>query len=111
MELKTEIKKGSYAVRITVEEEDHEVGRAWLYILYNSLHEEPFGFLEDVFVDEGHRKKGYGNLLVHKAVDEAKVQKCYKLIFTTRHIKPEVQEWYKKLGFKDWGTEFRMDLK
>ena len=32
-----------------------EVGRAFLYVLRNDLHPEPFGFVEDVFVDASAR--------------------------------------------------------
>ncbi|HLD60937.1 MAG TPA: GNAT family N-acetyltransferase [Patescibacteria group bacterium] len=110
MEIKKEIKKDSFCVRITIEEDGKEVGRARLYVMQNDLHTEPFGFLEDVFVEEAYRKKGFGKKLVEESIEEAKQQGCYKLIFTTRHTKPETQAWYEKMGFKNWGMEFRMDL-
>lgn len=110
MEINKEIKKDAYAVRIAVQDGGQEVGRAWLYVMFNNLHAEPFGFLEDVFVDESTRGRGYGTKLVEEVVKEAKERGCYKLIFTTRHSKPQTQEWYEKMGFKNHGVEFRMDL-
>ena len=110
MQIKKEIKKDAYAIKILIVESGKEIARAWLYVLFNSLHKEPFAFLEDGVVEEGYRGQGHGSALAKLAAEEAKNQGCYKLIFTARNIKPEGQKLYLKLGFKDWGKEFRMDL-
>ncbi|OGH92968.1 MAG: hypothetical protein A2534_03370 [Candidatus Magasanikbacteria bacterium RIFOXYD2_FULL_39_9] len=110
MQVKREIKNDSYGIRITVVEEDKEIGRVWLYVLYNNLHKEPFGLLEDVFVDEKQRGKGVGKQVVQAAIEEAKKIGCYKLIANTRSSKEIVCAWYEKFGFKKHGVEFRMDL-
>ena len=86
------------------------MARAYLDILYNGLHEEPFGLLEDVYVDENFRGKGLGTRVVNKVMELAKENKCYKLIATSRHSRPKVHELYRKIGFEDWGREFRMDF-
>lgn len=98
------------AMQFTAEEEGKIVGRAYLYLIYNSQHEEPYGLLEDVFVDEAFRGAGIGTELVKVVIEEAKARKCYKLIGTSRHSRKEVHEWYKRLGFQEFGLEFRMDL-
>ena len=100
----------SYAIKVVAEENGQILGRARLYIMFNDLHKDPFGFLEDVFVEEKSRGKGIGTKLVNKVIDEAKKQNCYKLICTSRYEKPEVHSLYEKLGFKDYGKEFRIDL-
>lgn len=99
-------------VKFAVMQEGQEIGRAWLYVLYNDLHEEPFGLLEDVWVDEKYRSEGIGGKLVKKVIARAKAEHCYKLIATSRDdgTRDAVHEWYKRLGFKEWGTEFRMDF-
>ncbi len=100
----------SYAIKVTAEDEGKILGWAYLYIMFNDLHKEPFGFLENVFVNEESRGKGIGSKLVEAVIAEAKKQKCYKIICTSRHEKPEVHALYEKLGFKDYGKEFRMNL-
>ncbi len=87
-----------------------EVGRAYLYILNNDLHEEPFGFMEDVFVDETLRGSGIGRALVEAVIKEARARGCYKLVATSRAERPRVHALYVALGFKDYGKEFRIDL-
>jgi len=87
-----------------------EPGRIFLYIMKNDLHKEPFGFLEDLFVDESARGKGIGTRLIKEAIKLAKKNKCYKLIATSRHRRKGVHELYRRLGFRNHGIEFRMDF-
>ena len=101
----------AYAIKITAEDHGQTIGRLFLYVLTNDLHKEPFGFLEDVFVEEAYRKHGIGSELVKMAIEEAKAQGCYKLIGNSRTFAGAVHKFYEKLGFKKWGYEFRMELK
>lgn len=110
MEFKKEQLKDSFAIKITANDNNQTIGRIYLYILKNDLHLEPFGFLEDLFVEEGYRKQGIGSQLVNKAIEEAKVQGCYKLIGNSRTGKEQIHEFYERLGLKKHGFEFRMDF-
>lgn len=109
MEIKKEINKDSYAVKIIFEENKQMLGRAYLYVLFDDRHDRPYG-LFDVFVKEDQRGKGLGIQLVAAVIVEAKVRDCYKLIGTSRYSRPELHTWYQGLGFADYGKEFRMDL-
>ena len=95
-------------IRISAEDDGKEIGRIFLYILKNDLREEPFGYLEDLFVDENYRKKGVGSKLIEEVIRLAKEKKCYKIVATARHEKENVHRLYKKLGFEDFGKEFKM---
>lgn len=110
MDIKLKKENKSYAIKVTAEENGEVLGRAYLYVMTNDLHDEPFGFLEDVFVEEKHRGSGIGTKLVNQIIAEAKKQNCYKLICTSRYTSVKVHDLYIKLGFKDHGKEFRMDL-
>ena len=41
--------------KISAREEEKEIGRTYLYFLYNEIHSEPFALIEDVFVEEEYR--------------------------------------------------------
>ncbi len=110
MQVQKEVKKDCYGLRIAATEEGREIGRIWLYIIYNDLHKEPYGLLEDIFVSESERGKGIGTTLVKEAIAEANRIGCYKLVATTRSSRGVVCSWYESLGFKNYGAEFRMDL-
>ena len=111
MELKKTIERQAYAVKITAQEDGQVIGRAYVYILYNDLHVEPYGYLEDVFVEATQRGKGIGSKLITEAIAQAREQGCYKLVCTSRNSRQEVHALYKKFGFQEFGLEFRMDLK
>lgn len=90
--------------------EGKEVGRGYLFLMTNELHDTPFGYIEDVYVDESCRGQGIGSNIVKEMIIKAKELNCYKLLITARYSKPRVRELYQKLGFKDWSTVFRMDF-
>lgn len=95
-------------IRIIHRAHSEEVGHAYLYVLKNDLHERPFGFMEDVFVNEGHRNEGLGKSLVRTVIAEAKRRNCYKLVATSRTERDQVHSFYEHLGFTDHGKEFRI---
>lgn len=108
--MEIEIKKiNAKGIKFYIKEGNKEIARAYLYLLTNDLHKEPFGLMEDVFVDESLRGQGIGTKLVEELIKEAK-KRCYKLICTSRYQKPEVHRLYERLGFKDHGKEFRIDF-
>jgi GNAT superfamily N-acetyltransferase len=98
-------------VRFSVDRGGREVARVYLYLAENDLHPgRCFGLLEDVFVDESARGQGLGAALVRHVIEEARRRHCYKLIATSRHERARVHELYRRLGFEEWGREFRLDL-
>lgn len=112
MELKTEeIKKNIYGIKITANEASKVIGWLQLYIISNERHDEPYAFLENVYIEEEYRKQGLGTQLVQAAIEESKKRNCYKIIGTSRTFKEGVHKFYLKNGFTNWGYEFRMDLK
>ncbi|MFA6190448.1 MAG: GNAT family N-acetyltransferase [Candidatus Staskawiczbacteria bacterium] len=99
-----------HGIKFFIEKDGKEVARAFLYIMNNNLHKEPFGFLEDLFVDEDFRGQGIGTELLNIVISEAKTQGCYKLIANSRHENKLVHKIYEKIGFKNFGIEFKMYL-
>lgn len=97
-------------IRFSIKSQGTEVARAYLYLMHNDLHQEPFGLLEDVYVDEGRRGAGLGTTLVMEVISAARDAGCYKLIATSRSSRGQVHDLYRGLGFRDHGLEFRIDL-
>lgn len=103
--------KPSKAIKIEIKNGSKEVGRAFLYLIQNQLHKQPYGLMEDVFVDESLRGHGFGSKLILEVIKQAKKYKCYKLLATSRNSKKDLHKFYKKFGFKIHGVELRMDFK
>ncbi len=97
-------------IRFSYQLKSREIGRVYLYIMYNSLHKRPFGFIEDVFIEEEYQKKGFWSQLEKELVATARKEKCYKLIANSRFSRENVHKIYEHIGFKKRGFEFRMDL-
>ena len=77
----------------------------------NDLHPgQWFGLLEDVSVDESVRGRGHATALVRHVMEEARRRKCYKLIATSRDERTRVHDLYRRLGFEEWGREFRLNF-
>ena len=98
-------------VKFFIKNDGKEIARAFLYLMKNDLHKEPFGFLEDLFVDESLRGQGIGTEILNMVIAEAKKIGCYKLIANSRHERESVHKMYEKAGFKNHGIEFKMLLK
>ena len=97
-------------IKFSLVENNIEIARAYLYLMHNGLHQEPFGLLEDVFVNENQRGKGLGTKLVQQVIQAAQEQGRYKLIATSRTSRPKVHQLYKTFGFQERGIEFRIDF-
>ena len=97
-------------IHFSIKRDGKEAARAYLFVMWNSLHDTPFGLLEDVFVDESLRGQTLGTEIVNAVIAEAKAQGCYKLVATSRYPCPKVHELYARLGFEGHGKEFRIDL-
>ena len=97
-------------IKFSLSEAEREIARAYLYIMHNDLHSEPFALLEDVYVAESQRGTGLGTKLVKQAIAKAEELGCYKLIATSRKSRPKVHQLYLKLGFEERGLEFRIDF-
>lgn len=102
--------KQSHAIKFEVRQGNKTIGRIYLYCIKNDLHKQPYGLVEDLFVDEGARRQGIGKMLLGAAIVEAKKRKFYKLIITSRMARAEVHGFYERHGFKKYGLEFRMDF-
>lgn len=98
------------AVKFTIERDGKNVGHAFLFLIFNELHDKKYGLMEDVYVEEEYRGQGIGKELVNGVIEEAKVRGCYKLLAQSRYGREHVHELYKKFGFNDHGKNFRMDF-
>ncbi len=89
---------------------NQELGHVYLYLIFNDLHQKPYGLVEDLFVKEKFRQQGLGTRLLKAVIDLAKKNNCYKLIATSRFERELVHQWYENNGFKKYGFEFRIDF-
>lgn len=59
------------------------------------------GMIEEVKTLNEYRKQGRATKLIKEAIEHAKSIGCTCVELTVRQDKPEIQAFYKSLGFKD----------
>jgi GNAT superfamily N-acetyltransferase len=94
-----------------VEAQGRVVGSAMLVIAPNLTHQgRPFALVENVVVDATERSSGYGELLMHHALDAARAAGCYKLVLTSNKLRKDAHRFYKRLGMEATSEGFRIDF-
>lgn len=111
MKLRRFVEKKSFAVKYEAREGRKKIAWGYLYVIFQDRHAEPYGLLENVYVEAERRNKGLGRTIVRALIAEAKKQRCYKIIGTSKAANTNAHRFYERLGFKNVGYEFRMDLK
>lgn len=97
-------------IKLFIRQNEREIARAYLFILFNDFRRRKYGLMEDVYVDENLRGKGVGTKLIKRIVKVAKKNNCYKIVATSRYGRAKLHGFYQKLGFKKFGFEFKMYL-
>jgi GNAT superfamily N-acetyltransferase len=95
-----------------VEEDGQLVSSCTLDIIKNLTRSgKPYGLIENVVTHKDYRKKGYGTAILHKAVETAKENNCYKVVLLTGRKEESVLRFYERAGFeKGIKTGFIMSL-
>jgi GNAT superfamily N-acetyltransferase len=96
---------------LVLEEDDQIAGTLALYMVPNVSHRgTPFAVIENVVVDDGHRAKGYGKLLMERAEELAREAGCYKVVLTSNARRTDAHRFYDGLGYQRSHQAFRKNL-
>ena len=88
------------------------VGSVMLAVLPNlSHHAMPFAQLENLVVDEAHRRLGVGRALMGWCMETARAAGCYKLQFQSRNHRKASHGFYRRLGYQALTVGFRRYLR
>lgn len=87
------------AKEIYIVRDENEINIGWMrfgYFWDNTP------FMNMLWIDEQHRGKGAGRMVVHFWEHEMK-NNGYKLVMTSTQANEEAQHYYRKLGYRDAG--------
>ena len=87
----------------------NEIARGTLYILKNR-NPRPFGFIEDIFVEQCSRGEGYGRIVIERLLKTAKEEDCYKVVLGVREKNLPALKLYESLGFKRHDLGLRLNF-
>jgi len=91
------------------EYDDKLVGTGTLLIQMNLSHGgKSYGHIENIVVDEEHRKKGIGKKIINHLIEKTKEKSCYKVLL---NCKKHNVHFYAKSGMQETGeVEIRLDF-
>ena len=84
-----------------------EIANVDVVVVHDTTKRRDWGLIENVRVDEGHRREGIASRMMAIAEEAAKQFGCYKVKLTSR--KAAGKELYRKLGYEE-GSSFHKDL-
>lgn len=106
-EMLHEVIRSPYCHLLVAEEQGELLGMLTL-ALYPTL-TALRGWVEDVVVDEGARRRGVGRMLLRRAIEMARNEGCKTLSLTSSHYRREAHALYLSEGFQAIDTQpFRL---
>lgn len=84
-------------------ENDKMVGFVWA-IFYEHIKNKGVGIIEELYVDDGYKRRGIGKALVRKALDYLEKHSIVAVVTTGEDMK-DAQRFYEAIGFtksKEW---------
>jgi GNAT superfamily N-acetyltransferase len=102
--------KRPYAEVLLAEEEGKVVGFALFFHSYSTFAGKPGLYLEDLFVEPGHRGKGHGKALLIELAKLAAERDCRRIEWSVLNWNELAIQFYKSLGAKpmDEWTVYRV---
>jgi GNAT superfamily N-acetyltransferase len=93
---------------LVIEDNGEVIGTTVMVILPAMAHgTSSFAVIEYVVVDEKHRNKGIGKILMEYCQELAKKAGCYKIMLTSDHRREDAHRFYESLGFEASARGFR----
>jgi GNAT superfamily N-acetyltransferase len=85
---------------LVIEDDGEIISSCTLAIIKNLTRNlRPYGLIENMITHPDYRKKGYGTEVLHKAVEIAKENDCYKVMLLTSSKSEDTFRFYEKAGF------------
>lgn len=111
--LKQNIFKNNFAEVVIGEENGEAVGFALYFYNFSTFIGKPGLYLEDLYVEESCRGRGYGKKLLLHLVQIAKAKDCGRMEWSVLNWNEDAINFYKSLGAKpmeEWSV-YRLDDK
>ncbi|MGS0747336.1 N-acetyltransferase family protein [Halpernia sp. GG3] len=112
-QLKENIFKNNFAEVVIAEENSKPVGFALYFFNFSTFLGKPGLYLEDLFVEDDCRGKGYGKKLLLHLAKIAKEKNCGRMEWSVLNWNEPAIKFYESLGAKgmaEW-TVYRLDNK
>lgn len=105
------MKQYPYYKVFVAEDNQMIIGACSLIIIDNLGHEgSKIALAENVIVSSAFRGCGLGRRMMLFLMEQAKAEKCYKLMLSSNKKRVSAHKFYEQLGFKQHGISFLIEL-
>jgi N-acetylglutamate synthase-like GNAT family acetyltransferase len=105
------IKQYPYYKLLVVEDNNRIIGTCSLIIIDNLGHKgAKLAVVESVIVERKFRGRGVGHIMMNHVMEMAKKEKCYKIMLSSNKKRILAHRFYQKLGFKQHGISFVVEV-
>jgi GNAT superfamily N-acetyltransferase len=95
---------------LLAEDEGQVVGLLSLSFRHTLFHSAPTALIDELVVEQGHRRRGVGRQLVADAIERCRAAGCCEIEVSTERPNEAAQKFYRQHGFSHEAVLFELEL-
>ena len=95
---------------LLAEDEGQVVGLLSLSFRRTFFHSAPSALIDELVVEQGHRRQGIGQQLVVEAIERCRAAGCCEIEVSTERSNEAAQEFYRQHGFSHEAVLFELEF-
>jgi ribosomal protein S18 acetylase RimI-like enzyme len=95
---------------LLAEDEGQVVGLLSLSFRHTLFHSAPTALIDELVVEQGHRRRGVGRQLVAEAIERCRAAGCCEIEVSTERSNEAAQKFYRQHGFSHEAVLFELEF-
>jgi ribosomal protein S18 acetylase RimI-like enzyme len=95
---------------LLAEDEGQVVGLLGLSFRHTLFHPAPSALIDELVVEQGHRRRGVGQRLMAEAIERCRAAGCCEIEVSTERSNEAAQEFYRQHGFSREAVLFELEF-
>ncbi len=95
---------------LLAEDEGQVVGLLSLSFRHTLFHPAPSALIDELVVEQGHRRQGVGQQLMAEAIERCRAAGCCEIEVSTERSNEAAQEFYRQHGFSHEAVLFELEF-
>jgi ribosomal protein S18 acetylase RimI-like enzyme len=95
---------------LLAEDEGQVVGLLSLSFRHTLFHSAPTALIDELVVEQGHRRRGVGRQLVAEAIERCRAAGCCEIEVSTERSNEAAQKFYRQHGFSPEAVLFELEF-
>jgi ribosomal protein S18 acetylase RimI-like enzyme len=95
---------------LLAENESQVVGLLSLSFRHTLFHSAPTALIDELVIEQGHRRRGIGQQLIAEAIERCRAVGCCEIEVSTERSNEAAQEFYRQHGFSHEAVLFELEF-